>query len=91
VTRFRRYVRRPFADLSKRIRPRSTAGKGGMVLRNRVALAAAPLPEDETLTRKAVQLALGGDPPLRWPCTELILPPCHERTVIFALPLIESA
>jgi hypothetical protein len=43
------------------------------------------------LTRKAVELALVGDPTAMRLCLERILPACRERTVNFALPPIESA
>jgi Family of unknown function (DUF5681) len=61
--------------------------------RNRATLAAAALldGEAETLTRKAVELALEGDPMAMRLCIERILPPCRERPVRFALPSIESA
>lgn len=61
--------------------------------RNRKTLAAAILldGEAETLTRKAVELALAGDPTAMRLCFERILPPCRERAVNFALPPIESA
>ena len=47
--------------------------------------------ESEALTRKAVELALVGDPTAMRLCLERILPACRERTVNFALPPIESA
>ena len=61
--------------------------------RNKTTLAAATLlaGEAEALTRKAVELALGGDPTAMRLCIERILPPCRERTVKFVLPPIESA
>jgi len=43
------------------------------------------------LTRKAVELALAGEPTAMRLCLERILPPCRERAVKFALPPIESA
>jgi hypothetical protein len=43
------------------------------------------------VTRRAVELALVGDPTAMWLCLERILPPFRERTVKFALPPIESA
>ncbi|MGH7061233.1 MAG: hypothetical protein ACREFH_12660 [Stellaceae bacterium] len=43
------------------------------------------------LTRKAVELALAGDPAALRLCVERILPPCRERAVKFVLPPIESA
>jgi hypothetical protein len=61
--------------------------------RCRKTLAAALLldGEAEALTRKAVELALAGDPTALRLCLERILPPCRERAVRFALPSIESA
>ena len=61
--------------------------------RNRATLAAALLLEGEAeaLTRKAVELALDGDPVALRLCIERILPPCRERPVRLALPPIESA
>jgi len=60
--------------------------------RNRKTLAAAMLldGEAEALTRKAVELALAGDPTALRLCLERILPPCRERAIKFALPPIES-
>jgi hypothetical protein len=60
---------------------------------NRKTLAAAMLldGEAEALTRKAVELALAGDPTAMRLCLERILPPRRERAVHFALPPIESA
>jgi hypothetical protein len=61
--------------------------------RNKTTIAAAALlaGEAETLTRKAVELALVGDPTALRLCLERILPPCRERTVKFVLSPIESA
>jgi len=61
--------------------------------RNKATLAAAAFlaGESEALTRRAVELALAGDPTAMRLCLERILPPCRERTVKFALPPIESA
>jgi hypothetical protein len=61
--------------------------------RNKATLAAAAFlaGESEALTRRAVELALTGDPTAMRLCLERILPPCRERTVKFALPPIESA
>ena len=61
--------------------------------RNKTTLAAAALlaGESEALTRKAVELALAGEPTAMRLCLERILPPCRERAVKFALPPIESA
>jgi len=59
--------------------------------RNKATLAAALLAgESEALTRKAVELALAGDPMAMRLCIERLLPPCRERTVKFTLPPIES-
>src|SRR5580704_16857867 len=61
--------------------------------RNMTTIAAASLlaGEAEALTRRAVELALVGDPTAMRLCIERILPPCRERTVKFVLPPIESA
>src|SRR6516162_1404306 len=61
--------------------------------RNKATLAAAALLEGEAeaLTRKAVEMALDGDPTAMRLCMERVLPPCRERTVEFSLPLIEEA
>src|ERR1700736_4407573 len=61
--------------------------------RNKTTIAAAALlaGEAEALTRKAVELALVGDPTAMRLCIERILPQCRERAVKFALPPIESA
>ena len=61
--------------------------------RNKTTIAAASLlaGEAEALTRKAVELALGGDPTALRLCIERVLPQCRERAVKFALPPIESA
>ena len=60
--------------------------------RNKATLAAAALlaGESEALTRKAVELALAGDPTAMRLCVERLLPPCRERTVKFTLPPLES-
>ena len=60
--------------------------------RNKATIAAAKLlaGEAEGLTRKAVELALEGDPMALRLCVERILPVCRERAVKFALPPIES-
>ena len=60
--------------------------------RNKATIAAAKLlaGEAEGLTRKAVELALEGDPMALRLCVERILPACRERAVKFALPPIES-
>ncbi len=61
--------------------------------RNKATSAAAALlaGEAEALTRKAVELALSGDPTAMRLCLERVLAPCRERTVEFELPPIESA
>jgi hypothetical protein len=61
--------------------------------RNRATLAAAVLleGESEALTRKAVELALAGEPVALRLCIERILPVCRERAVRLALPAIEGA
>jgi hypothetical protein len=61
--------------------------------RNKTTIAAAALltGEAEALTRKAVELALDGDPSAMRLCFERILPSCRDRMVKFALPPIESA
>jgi hypothetical protein len=43
------------------------------------------------LTRKAVEMALAGDPTAMRLCMERMLPPCRERTVKFNLPPIVTA
>jgi hypothetical protein len=43
------------------------------------------------MTRRAVELALDGEPVALRLCIERILPPCRERPVRFVLPPIESA
>jgi hypothetical protein len=60
--------------------------------RNKATLAAAALleGESEALTRKAVEMALAGDPIAMRLCMERVLPPCRERTVKFRLPPIEG-
>jgi len=42
------------------------------------------------LTRKAVEMALDGDPTAMRLCMERVLAPCRERTVEFNLPPIEG-
>jgi hypothetical protein len=61
--------------------------------RNKTTIAAAAflLGESEALTRKAVELALVGDPTALRLCIERVLPQCRERAVKFALPPIENA
>ena len=61
--------------------------------RNKATEAAALLlqGEAESLTRKAVELAIAGEPTAMRLCLERILPACRDRTVKFPLPPIESA
>lgn len=61
--------------------------------RNRATEAAALLLDGEAaaLTRKAVELALGGDPAALRLCLDRILAPRRGRAVQLALPPIESA
>jgi hypothetical protein len=47
--------------------------------------------EGEALTRKAVELALAGDPTALRLCLERIVEPYRERAVEFTMPPIESA
>jgi hypothetical protein len=60
--------------------------------RNKAKIAAAALlaGESQALTRKAVEMALDGDPTAMRLCMERVLPPCRERTVKFSLPPIEG-
>ena len=46
--------------------------------------------EGEALTRKAVELALAGDPTALRLCLERVLPPCRDRMVMFAFPTGQS-
>jgi hypothetical protein len=61
--------------------------------RDRANRAAATLlaEEAEALARKAVELALGGDPLALKLCLERLVGPCRERAVEFAMPAIRSA
>lgn len=61
--------------------------------RNRATVAAETLLDGEAaaLTRKAVAMALEGDPVALRLCLERILPPRKERLVRVALPLVEDA
>src|SRR5437868_15011164 len=79
---------RPF----ERGRSGNPAGRRAGSCNKTTAAAAALLAgESEALTRKAVELALVGDPTAMRLCLERILPACRERAVKFALPPIESA
>jgi hypothetical protein len=61
--------------------------------RHRVTLAAEALldGEGEMLTRKAIELALAGDPTALRLCLDRILPPRRERPITFKLPALHSA
>jgi hypothetical protein len=61
--------------------------------RNRASLAVEALLDGEadSLTRRALELAMGGDPTALKLCLERILAPRRERVVRFELPPIESA
>jgi hypothetical protein len=61
--------------------------------RHRATLAAEVLldGEAEALTRKAIELALAGDPIALRLCLDRILPPRRERPLRFALPELRSA
>jgi Family of unknown function (DUF5681) len=61
--------------------------------RNKASLAAEALLDGEAdaLTRRAVELAIEGDPTALKLCLERILAPRRERVVRFALPPIDSA
>ena len=79
---------RPF----ERGRSGNPAGRRAGSLNKTTEAAAALLAgESEALTRRAVELALVGDPTAMRLCLERILPACRERSVKFALPPIESA
>jgi hypothetical protein len=60
--------------------------------RHRATLAAEALldGEAEALTRKAIELALAGDPIALRLCLDRILPPRRERTLKFVLPELRS-
>jgi hypothetical protein len=61
--------------------------------RNRATLAVEALLDDEAeaLTRKVIELALAGNMSAIRLCFERLLPPRHDRGVVFDLPKIESA
>ena len=46
--------------------------------------------EAEALTRKAIELAIGGDMPALRLCLERIVPVRRDRTVTFKLPAVET-
>jgi hypothetical protein len=75
--------------------PQRSVGQSGRAparSRNKATIAAAKLlaGDSEGLTRRAVELALPGDPMGLRLCVERILPVYRERPVRFALPTIES-
>ena len=47
--------------------------------------------EGEALTRKAIELALAGDPMALRLCLERLIGPCRERAVEFDMPVIGGA
>jgi uncharacterized protein DUF5681 len=47
--------------------------------------------EGAALTRRAIELALDGDPAAMRLCLERVLGPCRERAVAFEMPPIRSA
>jgi Family of unknown function (DUF5681) len=47
--------------------------------------------EGAALTRRAIELALDGDPATMRLCLERVLGPCRERAVEFVMPPIKSA
>jgi hypothetical protein len=61
--------------------------------RHRTTVAAETLldGEAEKLTRKAVDMALGGDVTAMRMCLDRILPPRRDRTIAFSLPPIRTA
>ena len=61
--------------------------------RHRATVAALALldGEAETLTRKAVEMALAGDGAALRLCLERIAPPRRDAPVVFALPAMQSA
>jgi hypothetical protein len=61
--------------------------------RNRATLALESLldGEAEALTRKAIELALGGDMTALRLCLDRILPPRKDRPVVFSIPVIQTA
>ena len=61
--------------------------------RNRTTLAIEAIldGEAETLTRKAVEMALDGDGPAMRLCLDRLCPPRRDRHVTFDLPPIETA
>lgn len=74
-----------------------TGGKPGpgrpAGVRNKATMAMEALLDDEaeTLTRKAIEMAKGGDGPALRLCMDRLLPARRDRHVTFALPAIETA
>src|SRR5918993_3314619 len=81
-------------DQAVRGRP-FTAGNSGRPkgARNRATLAAEALLDGEAdaLTRKAVEMALAGDPTALRLCLDRLLPPRKDRPVSFALAELKTA
>jgi hypothetical protein len=61
-----------------------------LILSVRALTAALLAGDSQVLTRKAVEMALAGDPTTMRLCMERVLPPCRERAVKFSLPPIEG-
>lgn len=61
--------------------------------RNRTTLAVEQMldGEAEALTRKVIEMALDGDGPAMKLCLDRLLSPRRDRSITFALPIIESA
>jgi hypothetical protein len=74
---------RPFAK-GNQGRPRGSRNK------TRLALESLLEGEAERLTRKAVELALGGDITALKLCLDRLLPPRRDRPVLFALPPLNT-
>jgi len=47
--------------------------------------------EAEAITRKAIEMALGGDPAVMRMCLDRLVPPRRDRPVTFDLPPIDTA
>jgi hypothetical protein len=74
---------------------RFTFGNRGRVpgSRHRATIAAQTIldGEAEKITRKAVELAISGDPIAMRLCLERLVPPIKDRTLSFALPECETS
>src|SRR5258705_5212942 len=85
----------PGRGSGRRFRPGQSGNPAGKPkgARSRVTCLAKSLldGEAEALTRKAVELAFGGDPVTLRLCLERIVPPRRERPVQFPLPALGSA